>query len=76
MEKSKFFDDLQDMLELDDAVTAETPLAGEDYYDSLTVMGLIAYLVSNLKVKLPGQKLSQVKNVAELMEMIGTEHFK
>ena len=72
MEKSKFFEELKDALELDGIVNESTLL----YLSSLATLSLIAFIDENFNKQIKAIDLKKVNSVALLMELIGLENFK
>lgn len=75
MKKEQFFTDLAEMLEVDDPITADTDLSELDEFDSLFIMGMVAYIDKNFSKKITGNQFANVKTAANLIKLIGEEHF-
>ena len=76
MTKDKFIQDLSELLETDTELTLATNLKEVEEYDSLAIMGLVAYADKNFGKKIPGEKFSQVTDVQSLIDLLGAENFE
>lgn len=71
MTKSEFLAALQDMLQTDAELSADTPLAGLEEWDSLAFMVVIAFFDKNFGKKLTFEDLSACRTPAALMALAG-----
>ena len=76
MTKDKFLQELSELLETDTELTLTTNLKDLEEYDSLAIMGLVAYADKNFGKKIPGEKFSQVTDVQSLIDLLGAENFE
>ncbi|MBQ7208998.1 MAG: acyl carrier protein [Lentisphaeria bacterium] len=76
MTKEKFIEDLSDLLETDVELTLTTNLKEVEEYDSLAIMGLVAYADRNFGKKIPGEKFGEVTDVQSLIDILGAENFE
>ena len=76
MTKDKFIQDLSDLLETDAELTLTTNLKELEEFDSLAIMGLVAYADKNFGKKIPGERFSQVTDVQSLIDLLGAENFE
>lgn len=67
MTRNEFLTALQDMLQTDVELQADTPLAGLEEWDSLAFMVLIAFFDKNFGKKLTFEDLTSCKDPAALM---------
>ena len=76
MTKDKFLQELSELLETDTELTLTTNLKDLEEYDSLAIMGLVAYADKNFGKKIPGENFSQVTDVQSLIDLLGAENFE
>jgi acyl carrier protein len=74
MDRAEFLEELTELLEVEEAVTADTSFEGMEEYDSLAVMSLIAFIDENFDKTISGVELSNVKGVKELITLIGEDN--
>lgn len=74
MTVAEFNEKLAELLEYDGILTEDVQFADVKEYDSLAIMGIVAFVFSNFKKKIPGKDLTGVKTVRELIDLIGREH--
>jgi acyl carrier protein len=75
MKTDEFLNEMVELLELDDELGVETNLKELDEFDSLAIMGIIAFVDENFDVKLTGQQLAEITSVKSLMDLIGSDKF-
>jgi acyl carrier protein len=77
MRKTRFFNELQQALELEEIELQEdTNLKGLDDYDSLAVMSLVSFIDEHFDMSFSAQQLQNITTVRSLMELIGIETFE
>lgn len=76
MTREQFIKDLADLLETDVELTLTTNLKELEEYDSLAIMGLVAYADKNFGKKIAGEEFSQVTDVQSLIAVMGAENFE
>ena len=71
MDTNEFLGKLHESLELEDDVTIEmdTNLKDLEDYDSLMVLSIISFMHENFGVRIPADKLSEVRTPQELMNL-------
>jgi acyl carrier protein len=72
MERTKFFNDLKDALELDDIVNESSSL----HLSSLATLVVISFIDENFDKQIKASNLQNVNSVKTLMELIGVEKFE
>ena len=75
MTEKEFICELQEMLECEEDLTAETDLTVLDGYDSFFIMALIAFIDKNFKVKCAPEQLREAATPVQLMDVIGKNFF-
>lgn len=70
MTLAQFLTDLQDILQRDEPLTPETLLTGVEEWDSLAIMGCLAYFDRKFDVKTTFAQYQQVRTVADLVAMV------
>lgn len=78
MNRTDFFKELKEVLEIDDVELSEqTDLKNiEDFaFDSLAVMTLVAFVHENFEKQFNAMQINQVSTVRSLMELIGLDNF-
>ena len=74
MDRAEFLEELTELLEVEEAVTDDTSFENMAEYDSLAVMSLIAFIDENFKKTVSGEELINIKNVKDLITLIGENH--
>jgi len=69
MEKSKFFNELKETLELDGDINEKTSLN----ITSLAALSLIVFIDENFNKQISAAQLKKVATVNDLIELIGTK---
>lgn len=69
MEKSKFFNELKETLELDGDINEKTSLN----ITSLAALSLIVFIDENFNKQVSAAQLKKVATVNDLIELIGTK---
>ena len=75
MTLAQFLIDLQDILQRDEPLTPETLLTGVEEWDSLAIMGCLAYFDRKFDVKTTFAQYQHVRTVADLVAMV-RDHVK
>ena len=75
MTLAQFLTDLQDILQRDEALTPDTLLTDVEEWDSLAVMGCLAYFDRKFGVKTTFAQYQQVRTVADVVAMV-QDHVK
>ncbi|KZS41451.1 hypothetical protein AWE51_22370 [Aquimarina aggregata] len=70
MNKQDFFEELQELLELDFTLT-ETTVIGE--IDSLNLLSLITFLDENFDIQKTGEELKSITSVKNIIDLIGED---
>lgn len=76
MKKAQFLRDLANLMEVDNALEEGTDLKSIEEFDSLAVMGVIAYADRKFAKRIPAVALAQVTTVGSLMDILGREQFE
>ena len=78
MEKKLFFTELHSALEVKSIPTMDesTSIKGLDEYDSMMILGIIAFVDMNFNKTLTAAQLNEITDVKSLMELIGMENFQ
>jgi acyl carrier protein len=77
MKTGEFLNALEDIMEFDDfKLTTETSLTELEEFDSLAVMGLIAFIDETFEKLIKADKFKTITTIDSLMELIGREHFE
>lgn len=69
MEKSKFFNELKETLELDGDINEKTSLN----ITSLAALSLIVFIDENFNKQISAAQLKKVATINDLIELIGTK---
>jgi acyl carrier protein len=72
MDKEKFLAELAEIFE-EDVVNEEDVLAEYEAWDSLSILGIIAYASENLNITLNNKEIRDCETVADLMKLIGSK---
>lgn len=75
MTLAQFLTDLQDILQRDEPLTPNTVLTDVEEWDSLAVMGCLAYFDRMFGVKTTFAQYQQVRTVADVVAMV-QDHVK
>ena len=71
MTKEEFLIEMQDVLQTDDTLTAETVLGDLSEWDSLSMMATMAFLDKNFGVKVGLKDFKEMNTMADLMAKAG-----
>ena len=71
MTKDEFLVEMQDVLQTDDTLTAETVLGELAEWDSLSMMATMAFFDKNFGVKVGIKDFREMSTVADLMAKAG-----
>ena len=69
MDKEKFFTGLAEILE-EEVVNESDVLSDYEAWDSLSILGIIAYASENLSVTLNNKEIRDCETVADLVKLI------
>lgn len=72
MTKHELLEELCELMEIDTKIDVNTNLSEMEEFDSLVIMGLIALIDEHFGIVLTGTKLAKIKNVNDLITLIGT----
>ncbi len=75
MTLEQFLTDLQDILQRDEPLTPDTLLTDVEEWDSLAVMGCLAYFDRKFGVKTTFAQYQQIRTVADVVAMV-QDHVK
>lgn len=75
MKKELFFEQLQEIMEVDDEIGESTNLKEIEEYDSLAVLSLIAFFDEKFQKKVEAESFEKVETVRDLMELVGMDRF-
>ena len=77
MKKNDFYQGLNDIMETVGSGTDEnTNLKELDQYDSLSILGIIAFVDEKFNKKLTAENFKSIVTVRNLMQIIGEENFE
>jgi acyl carrier protein len=77
MKKQEFCKMLQEALEITSVeLTEQTMLNKVEEYDSMSVMGIIAFIDEHFNIKLTATQLSSITDIKSLIKLIGLEKFE
>lgn len=76
MEIKIFLEKLQEALEEDAPLVVNTRFADLSNFDSMSIMMLIAFVDENFNQKISAMRFKEIKDVSDLMNAIGKEHFE
>lgn len=71
MDKEPFFNELQNILEIDDPVNEES----EIHLTSLSTLSIMAFVYENFEKQVKPSDLQKICKVKDLIELIGIEDF-
>ena len=69
MDKEKFFTELAEILE-EEVVNESDVLSDYEAWDSLSILGIIAYASENLSITLNNKEIRDCETVADLVKLI------
>lgn len=75
MTHAAFLKELADLIEIEDELTLESNLKEYEEYDSMAIMGLVAFIHKNFGKQFNARQLNNVDTVQSLVELIGQESF-
>ena len=76
MKKIDFYKKFADNMEITSAaLSSETVLNELDEYDSMMVMGIIAFVDENFGVKITAKQIAALTDLNSLMILIGSDKF-
>tara|TARA_B110000046_G_C12639869_1_gene252250 strand:- start:2 stop:232 length:231 start_codon:yes stop_codon:yes gene_type:complete len=75
MKREFFLKKLQEALEEDEPISIDTLFSTLDNYDSMSIMILIAFIDENFNMQIPASKFKEIKDVDDLINSIGVDHF-
>jgi acyl carrier protein len=73
MDKIKFFNELKDLLEIEDANFNED---SELSLTSIAILSIVVFVDENFDKQIKGSELKGINKVEDLMVLIGIENFK
>jgi acyl carrier protein len=78
MEKLRFFSELHSALEVKSVPTFDesTSIKALAEYDSMMILGIIAFVDQNFDKTLTAVQLNEINDVKTLMKLIGEENFQ
>lgn len=71
MDKEQFLNELQDVLQRDDAVNENDNLSDYEEWDSLSKMAIMAFFDKRLGKKISLKELSELETVSDLLKLAG-----
>ena len=71
MTKEEFLEKMQDVLQTDETLTAETVLGNHAEWDSLAIMATMAFLDKNFGIKVGIRDFIEMNTMADLMAKAG-----
>ena len=71
MTKEEFLEQMQDVLQTDETLTAETVLGNLVEWDSLAIMATMAFLDKNFGIKVGIRDFIEMNTMADLMAKAG-----
>lgn len=69
MDKEKFFAELAEILE-EEVINESDVLSEYEAWDSLSILGIIAYASENLSITLNNKEIRECETVADLVKLI------
>lgn len=75
MTRQAFYNEIKEIMEVEDEIVGSTNLKNYEEFDSLAVMSLIALINSEFGKRIPGTVLQNVQTPEELVALIGVENF-
>lgn len=76
MKQQDFIAGLQEELELDDTLTAETNLKELEGWDSMAAMIVIGYVAEHFDLTLTADDIKNITTVSSLIDRIGVANFE
>lgn len=71
MNKEQFLNEIQDVLQRDDAVNENDNLSDYEEWDSLSKMAIMAFFDKRLGKKISLKELSELETVSDLLKLAG-----
>ena len=71
MTRDEFLTEMQDVLQTEDTLTAQTVLSDLAEWDSLSMMAMMAFFEKNFGVKIGLKDFKESKTMADLMARVG-----
>ena len=71
MDKEQFLNEMQDVLQRDDAVNENDNLSDYEEWDSLSKMAIMAFFDKRLGRKISLKELSELETVSDLLKLAG-----
>lgn len=71
MDKEQFLNEMQDVLQRDDAVNENDNLSDYEEWDSLSKMAIMAFFDKRLGKKISLKELSELETVSDLLKLAG-----
>ena len=68
MTKVQLLENLQDILERDDALTEDMCLEDIEEWDSLSAMGVMAFFNKNLSIRITPDEIREFKTIKDLID--------
>lgn len=75
MTQQVFIKELAELIEIEDELTLESNLKDYEEYDSMAIMGLVAFIHKNFGKQFNARQLNNVDTVQSLVELIGEDSF-
>lgn len=73
MKKEDFFEELKDILELEDEnIDFNTKIS----LDSLAMLSIIAFLDENFKIKVNAEQLKNITSINDILKIVGKENIQ
>jgi len=71
MTKEEFMIQMQDVLQTEETLTAETMLVDLEEWDSLSIMATMAFVDKNFGIKLKMSDFKEIETMSDLMGCVG-----
>ncbi len=71
MDKEQFLNEMQDVLQRDDAVNENDNLSDYEEWDSLSKMAVMAFFDKRLGKKISLKELGEIQTVSDLLKIAG-----
>ena len=71
MTKEEFMEQMQDVLQTEETLTAETMLVDLEEWDSLSIMATMAFVDKNFGIKLKMSDFKEIETMSDLMGHVG-----
>ncbi len=75
MTKQVFIKELAELIEIEDELTLESNLKDYEEYDSMAIMGLVAYIHKNFGKQFNARQLNNIDTVQSLVDLIGEDSY-